>query len=305
MKHDGRVSKLNKPFVVVAIINYNGRRDTIECIGSLLASSYMNWIAVVVDNASPDKSGNVLEEAYCDDSRIIIKKSSCNLGFGKANNLVMRAAFDAGAAYVLLLNNDTVIEPDMLERLVDTADCNTVVSPLMDYYDCPDAIWFAGGCFDNWGVARHEYMLERRNAVLLKKHEIEWATGCCMLVPRAAYEATGGFDESFFLYWEDTDWSIRLRRAGFRLMFEPKARLYHKVSASTGGERSPLSYYYNTRNRLYAARKLGLGFKLKLWAFGGVARGIVSRDAKHQYALRAWLDYRAGNMGMMRTNQVG
>ena len=195
------------------------------------------------------------------------------------------------------MNNDTEVDASMLRHLLDNATETVITVPLMLYYDNPDLIWFGGGSFDSFGIPRHLFEKQLIQTVSFEKHEITFATGCCMMVSKEAFVCTGGFDGSFFLYWEDADWSIRLRAKGFKLLFVPEAKLWHKVSSSTGGEESPMAYYYGVRNRLYAIKKLNLGWRPWCWSVLGLARAMMSHEPKYSYARNAWRDYRRAKMG--------
>jgi GT2 family glycosyltransferase len=117
------------------------------------------------------------------------------------------------------------------------------------------------------------------------------------LIPKWVWGKCGGFDPTYFMYWEDVDLSIRMERSGVRIKFVPEAKLWHKVSSSVGGEHSSLAYYYASRNRLYGIRKLSLGLIPRLWAYGGILQGIISREPINEYAAQAYIDYRRGSMG--------
>lgn len=278
----------------VVLVNYRGADDTCECIESLQRSDFPKVEIYVVDNNSGDGSREAIE-MRCPKAEVILLDD--NIGFGGANNVGMERAFNNGCDAVLLLNNDTVVDEHMVSSLVESADDETVSAPLMLYFSEPDTVWYGGGHFDVFGIPRHDCFKGKRSDIDDSLRQVDFATGCCVLIPRSVYERIGGFDESYFLYWEDADLSLRFARGGVRIVFCPHAILWHKVSVSTGGEGSPFSYYYETRNRLYAIDKFQLGWKTKLWAYLGLLRGVVSRKPQYEHALKAWRDYRRRRFG--------
>lgn len=280
--------------VGVILVNYRGADDTCECIKSLGDSDFQSLKVYVVDNDSGDGSCETIE-SRCPGVKVIPLDE--NVGFGGANNVGMERAFHDGCDATLLLNNDTVVDGQMLSVLADSADNATVTVPLMLYFGEPDTVWYGGGHFDDFGIPRHDHFKEPRSTVVSTPVQVGFATGCCIFIPKSVYEQVGGFDESYFLYWEDADLSLRFAQNGVRILFCPQAVLWHKVSVSTGGEGSPFSYYYETRNRLYAIDKYGLGPKTRLWAYLGLLRGVLSRNSQYVYALKAWRDYRHHRFG--------
>lgn len=282
--------------VVAVLVNYGAFADSVESIMSVLDSEGVQLDVVLVDNASPDGSGEELRSYFADVRRVKVILSDTNRGFGAASNLGMAHAFHCGAEYALLLNNDTHVAPDMVSELVRLSRSNNVVSPIMLYAKSESEVWYGGGCFDSRGIPRHEYQHADVSQLPKTPWSTDWLTGCCLLVTRNAFDATGGFDERFFLYYEDVEWSIRLRRAGFDLVVSPSARMWHKVSASTGGEGSPMSYYYGLRNRLVTIDKLGMSKVWWIWSRIDVIHGML-RQRTSRIAKQAWGDYRSKRLG--------
>ncbi|VYU30775.1 N-acetylglucosaminyl-diphospho-decaprenol L-rhamnosyltransferase [Clostridium tertium] len=240
--------------VAIILVNYNGEKYNEECINSILKSTYKNYEIIVIDNNSTDNSVKLLEEKFNSDIKIIMSDS--NLGFSGANNLGIKYALNNGFDYVMLLNNDTIIESDMIELMIDASDSKYVISPKIYYYDNKNIIWSAGGGM-NWikGLPIQYGINELDSYENNKKKNIEFATGCCILIPIECIEKIGLMSEEYFLYYEDTDYCVRMIRSGYEIYFEPKAVMYHKVSASTGGEKSKTYWYYMIRNRLLFNKK--------------------------------------------------
>ena len=255
----------SSPKVSVVLLNWNGAEFTIPCVESLHAQSYANLETIVVDNGSSDDSCSRLREKFGGSIRFVPLDK--NLGFTGGNNVGIDLALKGGASYVLVLNNDTIADARLVEELVALAESDKgigVVTGKIFYFDRRDLLWFAGG------VIRRGF-LEFKHRGLLKKDtgefdticESRFVTGCCMLVRREVFERVGVFDNRFFIYSEDADFSLRVSGAGFRLMYTPRAVLWHKESATMRkntlragfGTVSPRQYYLSTRNRIFILRK--------------------------------------------------
>lgn len=238
------------PNIAVILINYNGDNDTLECIKSLLEVSYENISIVVVDNAS--KSQDEFEKKI--PSNVVFIKSDVNLGFAGGNNLGVKYAIEHGSDYVVLLNNDTVVDRDFLSNLVELAEKHTdagIITGKILYYDSPDYVWFAGG-YMNLNKARiHHYHIREKNDFSDTEKAVSFATGCLMMIPRSVIAQVGTLDESFFMYSEDAEYCQRIMKNGLTIWYTPKSVIYHKVSRSSGGAGSKLSQYYRTRNEMY------------------------------------------------------
>ena len=246
-----------KPAIAIIILTWNGKDDTLDCLASLVKVDYSNHSLIVVDNGSADDTVEVVRKAYPD---VTLIENCRNLGFAEGNNVGIKYALERGADYILLLNNDTVVAPDILDAFLMAADAypNAGVYGGKIYYDGePDRIWYAGGVWDK----------KLRDFIHIGQGEIddagkydgiaetEYICGCAMFVKRQVFEQVGGFDSDFFLTYEESDWCFRARRAGYSCLVVPQARVWHKISRSFGSEASPLLAYFLTRNRLYWAKK--------------------------------------------------
>lgn len=245
--------------VAIITINYNGKDFLVPGIKSMLQMSGQYKI-FVVDNASTDNS---IEQLQDECPQVEVIKNDSNYGFAQANNIGMEVALKQGFDYFLIINNDIEVAPDMLERLLMQASETSVTVPKIYYYSPSDLIWSAGGYIDSNSEAKHRGFREKDNGQFDEECDIETATGCCLLVHRKIYEKIGGFDENYFMYCEDTDWCHRMREAGVQIHYIPSAKMWHKVSSSTGGEDSPLKVYYIARNKLYYTSKFkdSIGFR--------------------------------------------
>lgn len=243
--------------VYIIVLNWNGKDDTIECVKSLQKINYSNYKIVVVDNGSEDDSVSEIKKQF---SKVKIIENKKNLGFAGGNNIGMKYAVDSGADYVLLINNDTTVEENFLSELVEIGESDEKIGILgskICFYSEPNRIWFAGGKV-NWlkNKGTHIGLDQIDNGQYDKIKETDYLTGCCLLIKRKVIEKIGVLAEDYFLYYEDTDFSLRTKNAGYRSIYVPKSKIYHKISRSTKPGSS--SYiYYHTRNGLVMAKRTG------------------------------------------------
>jgi len=235
--------------VGIVIVNYNGFPFIRECLGSLTKIDYAEVQIVIVDNASSDGSPEWIAQD-CPEAQII--KLSENLGFSGANNVGIRWCVTNKCEYVLLLNNDTVVEPDFLSRIMDHAGQRYMIVPKIYCYYNRELVNSSIGDFDFWrGITIPWFYGEKDSKRSQQEQQVNMASACAILISRYAFTQVGLLDEKFFLYWEDTDFIVRAIHQGFVIKFVPQAVVYHKESSSSGGRASLLATYYNNRNRLY------------------------------------------------------
>jgi GT2 family glycosyltransferase len=300
----------NQPKVSVIIVNYNSKQDTMECLRSLQAINYSQFEIVVVDNGSIDGSSEYIEKTF---SNICCLRVSNNLGFAGGSNLGIKHALASGAKYLLLLNNDTIVDVNFLSSMINLMEKRSdiaAVNPKIYYYDKPNVLWFAGAQYDDRYPAReskHIGIGEIDCAQYDQAKEIQRLTGCCMLINRVAIENVGLLDEQYFCYVEDTDWCLRAKRVGYKLFYVPSSKIWHKVSASAGGEHSPLSCYYMVRNKaLFLEKNYAYSkWRIILTFFPQMIKSIISivlfRFPKQKlFILRAYFDYFMGRFGKIK-----
>jgi GT2 family glycosyltransferase len=227
------------PPVTVILVNWNGREVTLDCLASLRRATYPALRVLLVDNASTDGSVQEVRSRF---PEVEVLEMEANLRFAGGNNAGMRHALESAAEYLVLLNNDTVVDPGFLEPLVArmASDPGTgMVAPKIFYHATPEVIWFAGGAISMWtGTMRHIGIREVDRGQHDRPGDIEYATGCCVMVRSSVVRRVGMLDESFFIYGEDADWSMRVRRAGYSVLYEPASKVWHKISVSSGGHLS-------------------------------------------------------------------
>lgn len=236
----------------VVILNWNNASDTLECLKSLQDTDYESYIPIVVDNGSTDGSVEILRTAFPGIHQIELES---NLGYATGNNVGIEYALEEGADYILVLNNDTLVDKGMLRELVAFGESNEkigMVGPKMYCYQPEDTI-FALGSFVDWSKGettnRGMFLPASDIGFPLEPEPVDFIPGCCVLVSRRMLEKVGFLDPIYYLNYEDVDWGIRAHREGFEVWFIPEAALWHKVSA-TLGQASPMNTYYMTRNAL-------------------------------------------------------
>ena len=290
------------PKVVIILVNYNGFTDTVDCLKSLKLVNYPNNEIIVVDNGStvvPDPE----DIRYIRENALLLESNS-NLGFSGGNNIGIKEALNLAADYILLLNNDTVVEPDFLIELVKVAEKKKnvgIVGGKIKYYSAPDIIWFGGGSYDdNSGYVWHERYNQQDEGNTGDVIEQSFITGCLMLIPVGVIRKVGTLSEEFFLYAEDTEFSCRVRHAGYKLWFCENVVIYHKVSASTGAG-SYQSTYYSVRNTLFVAKRYCHSMMQCYRTYGFLwAKKIIKGKMKLKPTIRGVFDYWRGLTGPLQ-----
>lgn len=256
----------NYPRVSTIILNWNGVEDTIECLESLRKITYPNYQVIVVDNGSKSNDIKVLEKKFGDYIHLI--QNDRNYGFAKGNNIGIRYALHAfHPDYVLLLNNDIVVAPEFLSEMVKVAEADPaigVTGAKIYYYDDPARLQFVWGKTDLWrgqSVWTPREVGERIKRIEVDKGQYDSirevdcvTTGCCFLAKRSVLADIGSLDESYFCYWEDTDYCIRAKKAGYKVIHVPKSKVWHKRTQSAN-KVSGFTRYYLTRNRFHFVKK--------------------------------------------------
>lgn len=305
----------------VVVLNWNQAKITIACLNSLLAAKRGKEIdleIILVDNHSNEETISRLKK-YLDRVRFqkrsrkvsfVLIENKENLGFAEGNNRGIKQALKNGADYIFILNNDTEIDSSCLVSLVEAAKSHPeagILAPKIYYApgfefhqdrytdnEKGRVIWYAGGEVDWVNIlGRHIGVDEVDRGQFDEQREIFFATGCAFLGRREVFEQVGLFDELFFLYLEDLDFSLRAIKAGFKIIFTPQAVVYHKNAASSGGSGSKLQNYYLTRNRLLFGFKHGY-WRIKLFLIIDLVKILFGRDKVRKEAV--W-DFLVGRFG--------
>lgn len=294
--------------ICIIIVNWNRKNDTLACLTSLkkIARGQNTVEIVVVDNDSSDGS---VEEVTKKFPEVTVLPSKTNDGFTGGNNRGMRYAYEQGADFVWLLNNDTMVHTNVLLGLLAAFKDNTVGLAGSKIYFAPGCefhhdrykasesgrvIWYAGGLVD-WAnmYASHRGVDEVDVGQYDQPIDTSFVTGCSMMIARGVIEAVGYLDDKFFLYLEDFDYSLRVKRAGFRVMYCPKSILWHINAGSTGKPGHGLHQYYLTRNRLLVGMRYG-PFRTKVALIREAFRFIIIGPSVLR---RAVLDFFFGKFG--------
>lgn len=300
----------------IVILHYQGEDDTLCCIDSILKNHINNkqFNIILVINSSFEKDTNENKNSFV--SRIqkeyphlIIIENDENTGYSRGNNIGIKKALDLGSEYVLLLNNDTIVSPDLLDKLIAFIKSDTqigIVSPKIyfakgyeyhkDKYreeDLGKVIWYAGGKLD-WNniYASHVGVDEVDKGQYEVSGGTDFATGCAMLIKKNTIERIGLFDEKYFLYFEDIDYCMRVKKSGMKIKYFPGTYIWHKNASSSGKPGSNTHIYYQNRNRLYFGFKYA-SFRTKKSLF----IDSIKLVAKGGVYTKSILDYYVGRMG--------
>ena len=258
----------------IILLNYNNHNDTIECLESLNNVEGI-FNVVLVDNKSKDDDILSIEE-YLRDSKlqyhIDFIKANTNGGFAYGNNIGIKYAIDHyDSESFLLLNNDTVVESNLLSSLTKLLENEVVIAtPRVVFFDKPEIIWGEGGYFNeklatgvNGNMLKH---IEKANKI----NDCSFASFCCVLLSRKAIDEVGLLSEDYFMYFEDADYCKRVQIKGYKIAITTETVVYHKVSAASGGLRSPFYLEWCTRSnrifikKFYKSKKVYFRFRFKV-----------------------------------------
>lgn len=226
---------MNEPLVFIVVLNWNGRELVLDCLHSIQQLRYDNVTTLVVDNCSTDGSVEAVKEEYPD---VGIIENKRNLYWSGGNNEGIKYALEKQADYILLLNNDTTVDPDMIREMVDVAEQDSsigLLGPKIYYHHDPELLWYAGGRVNLvQGRLWHTGIREKDRGQYDQVSEVDYVTGCALMIRNEVAHRIGLIDTAYTLYCEDVDYSIRAGKAGYRLILVPSAKMWHKVSASWG-----------------------------------------------------------------------
>lgn len=288
--------------VGIILVNYNGAKDTIECLNSLKNIYYSNKCIYIVDNNSNEKDVKFLENNinYSDVKIIKLKE---NIGFSGGNNIGIKEALADNCEVIGLLNNDTTVEVDFLNQLVEKLFSDerigAVVPQIRDYYN-KSIVTYGGGEINYLkgsvfieGINRYEDSINNAERCVTFGH------GCCLFMKSKVISKVGLLPEEYFLYFEDTDYSIQLTNSGYKILYCPESIIYHKESVSTKKGSDNFQYYF-TRNRFYFIKK---NFKLlsKLTAYPISVLYLIKKMLLKEFEFKnvkvGLIDYSRGKTG--------
>lgn len=285
--------------VGIVLVNYNGKNVLMDCIKSIKNMNYEDYKIILVDNNSSDGSVEDIRKTYND---IIIIETGENSGVAKGNNIGIRKALEIGCEYILLLNNDTEVEENMLSNMLNKADKDIMVTCKMYFYNNKNKIWCAGGKIHwNKGITSHHGENQDDIGQFNESKFVEFTPTCCLLVHKDVFKKIGLMDENYFMYYDDTDFIARCSMNGIKLWYESSAVLWHKVSSTSGGNKSSISVYYSDRNRLYFINKFCKN-KIMPMSYFYITRIIrlinyrINNKKLFDITMKAIRDYRNNNM---------
>ena len=292
--------------LIAVVLSWNRREDTLACLESLAGVE-----AVCVDNGSKDGSADAVAERF---PGVELVRNAANAGYAAGNNAGIRRALARDADWVWLVNNDAFVDASAAAALEEAARARPdagVLACKVYFAEPPDVLWYAGGRFNLLlGYSGRQDGYGRRDDGRFDAlRDIGRATGAAMAVSRAAIERAGLLDEELFAYVEDVEWCLRIRRAGFAVVFVPGAWAWHRVSASTGGAGSAASLYYDTRNTLVVCERYrplppplrGLRRGLVVGAHLGQAVRLPNRFEAAAAVLQGWRDFKRKRLGARTT----
>lgn len=246
---------MNHPKVSIITLNWNGLEDTTECLESLKKVTYPNYEVIVVDNGSEGNDAQVLKEKFGDYIQLI--QNDKNYGFGEGFNTGIRYVLaNSQPKYILIVNNDVVVDPNFLDELVRVAEGDErigIVGPKIYYYDYEgrkDIIWSAGGKIRQWALKIHRQIGE--NDEDLPKYQyvtsVDWITGAVLMFKSRVTEKVGLLNPWYFVGHEEIEYCLKARKHGFKIVYVPTAKAWHKVGVSARKLHityaDPSSYYY-------------------------------------------------------------
>lgn len=299
--------------LAIVILNFNRQADTLSCLRSLRQSTRaqnqpLSALIIVLNYGLPPEAGDELRAAC---PGVVVQTLAANQGYAGNNNVGIRMALERGAEWVMVLNEDTTLAPDCLDRMLAAGESSAdvgIVGPMVYHYDEPTVIQSAGGvCDANWQFT-HVAMNETDSGQFAAPRDVQWVSGCAIMVRRALIEAVGMLDERFFMYWEETEWCMRAIRAGWRILHVPTAHLWHK-GVRRDYKPPPYVGYYMTRNRFLFLRKHGAPLHARLATWSAVLRTLLSYSIRPKWRMakrlergmiwRGLRDYVFGHWGEM------
>jgi GT2 family glycosyltransferase len=282
------------PLINTVILNTNRRDDTLACLESLEKSTYPKNHIIVLDNASTDGSVEAIRERFPQVEIIQLKE---NKGYAGNNNVGILAAVKNNADWIFVLNEDTLLDPNCIEEMVTAAEEDPsagIVGPMVYHHDEPDVIQSAGGSFGPYLESIHIAQNEPDRGQFKQPTQVDWVSGCAIMVKREVIEDIGILDERFFYYWEETEWCLRAGRNGWKVLHVPNARLWHK-GVKRDYSPGPSVTYYNTRNHFLMLAKHNAPLTVWLHAWGETLRRLISWTIKpgwrkhHQHRAALWM----------------
>jgi GT2 family glycosyltransferase len=254
------------PRICIILVNWNGLKDTIECLESIQKVDYKLFSTIVIDNGSTDGSPPILRERF---RNVPVFETGENLGFAGGNNVGIEWALEKPFEWILLLNNDTIVDPNFLKAFVEASRQKPegkIFGAKIYRYGEPQKIDHCGGTWNpKIGDFESNWLGKLDDGASFEEMKrVDYVCGAALFMHRSVPETIGPLEPKFFLFWEETDFCYRAQRMGFEVWTAPQAKIWHKVSASFSGGK-PHSHYFWWRSRLlWIERNLPYAEKQKL-----------------------------------------
>ena len=289
------------------IVNYNGFNDTLDCLNSIFKADLTGLEHEVILVNAYEKENNEGEKLKSRFSSICVL-DTINGGYVGNNNIGIKTAIKNRSDIIILLNNDTVVDKNLFKVISRTLKKNEIgaVSPKIYFYpgnefhssykksELGKIIWYAGGIIDSKNYyAYHRGVDEFDHGQFDRVFESDYISGCCMAFRTSTIQEVGLFDPKYFLYYEDTDLSIRIKKSGYRLLMTPEGKVWHKNAGSTAGSGSNIHVYYQTRNRLIFGMKYA-SFRTKIALF---KEALIKLKTGNETEKSAITDFLKGKYG--------
>jgi GT2 family glycosyltransferase len=251
---------MNKKLAII-LVNWNQYELTKSCIMSIFNCSYQNFKIIVVDNCSKDKSVSKLKKDF---PNIHFIQNNSNLGFTGANNKGIEYAKSEGYEYIMLLNNDTEVDENFIEPLLNRLNSEKelgAIQPLILNFHNQETVWNFGGRFNKFFGIPITLNKNIELNTLQNESLTEWISGCCFLFRSSLVDLIGCLDDDYFVYYEDSDYSLKIKNAGYKLGIESKSIIYHHEGESWkkekywGGSISPFVHFLVIRNHIFFIKK--------------------------------------------------
>lgn len=241
--------------VAFVILNYNNSQDTVECIESVQKIDYKNFEIILIDNDSTDDSVDILSSKF---PEITLIQTGINLGYAGGNNVGIKKAIDSKADYICVLNNDVVVDTNFLTILIDSIKKNPdigIIGPRICEYSQPTIIQSTGATINlNRGTLDIINGNCEDSSIPFSLLDCDYIGGACMLFSKDLIANIGYIPEDYFLFYEETEWCLKAKKLGYRVVCNTESKVIHKGSASIG-KVSGLAEYYLYRNRVYFIKK--------------------------------------------------
>jgi len=274
----------------VVIPTFNRASDLVSCIESLLKAGIDENRIIIVDNHSVDDTVEQISQKYPRASLFALEK---NIGATGASNVGFDHARSQDAQLILRLDSDTIVDEHFAEPLITKAlssDCTGIVAPKIYYYDSPEEIWYAGADMHPWHFGtirghRHEKDLPENSL----EREVDYAWGAAMLIKREVLDQIGGFDTDFFVYHEEVDFCLRVKKSGYKILFNPQSHIWHKVGSSVNNAWT--AYHWNRSKMLLYRKHAKNAFHLVALILYAYAYALISQVLKGKDGTRGPLRY--------------